>query len=256
MQIFPLTRNKFIFGFCGRFMADLIWTMFFEMILKCDSWICTSLSWLHLFMVVWFLARAYFCYCQSCFKKVIKNDSEMIISIQFSKSLIHAVGGTIAKYRTRSAIVTVLKSERLFAERWTNSPRTPESNGSHGKVSIHIFVFDYFERSFIAAVSNVSKTFATNVATGVNFTNVLHAAFTYISQLFWTYILGLYFTGTRLLAEKVRVDIGEIGSRSFFVAAISSTSGASSGRIFFSYFYQFPRKFNPIILVKCHKYWI
>jgi hypothetical protein len=40
----------------------------------------------------------------------------------------------------------------------------------------------------------------------VNFTNILLAAFTYISfmgSFFCAYILGLYFTGARLLAQKL-----------------------------------------------------
>jgi hypothetical protein len=39
---------------------------------------------------------------------------------------------------------------------------------------------------------------------GVNFTNFLGAALTY-AQHFCAYILGLYFTGARLLAQKLRI---------------------------------------------------
>ncbi len=44
---------------------------------------------------------------------------------------------------------------------------------------------------------------------GVNFTNILRAAFMYVSfasSFFCDYILGLYFTGARLLAQKLRVE--------------------------------------------------
>jgi hypothetical protein len=54
------------------------------------------------------------------------------------------------------------------------------------------------------------KRFSLGQWLGVNFTNVLRAAFTYVSCMcsfsFCAYVLGLYFTGARLLAQKLRVE--------------------------------------------------